>query len=142
MPTPAHSSEERSRRLSRVGIDTIIVPAREEGFQTVFLNQMQWYAIRMSAAMKDQIKYIAAYRVAPISAVTHIAEVAEFRPYQDTGKYLAVFKGSAQEIRHVPVRQGSHGPQGPVYVQRQRLLTSGTLDEAIGGKRTKCDDQE
>jgi hypothetical protein len=135
-PLPSHSPEKRARRLRRGNVDTIIVPAREEGFQTVFLNQKQWYAIRISAEMKGKIKYIAAYRVAPISAVTHIAEVAEISFYKGTGKCLVAFKQSAQEIRHVPIRRGGRGPQGPVYVQRQQLLISATLDELFEGQHT------
>ena len=74
------SPEERAgRRARRAKCDTIIVPAHEEGFNEVFLGEDQWYAIRISAAMKDKIKFIAAYQVAPISAITHVAEVKEFQ---------------------------------------------------------------
>ena len=54
--------------------------------------------VTIGAAMKDRIKYIAAYRVAPISAVTHIAEILDIKPYKDTGKYVLIFKRPAQEI--------------------------------------------
>jgi hypothetical protein len=129
---PPESPEERSaRRLRRAHCDTIIVPAREEGFQEVFLNQHQWYAIRIGAGMKNRIKYIAAYRVAPVSAVRHVAEVAEIKPYKDTGKYLVVFKGPATEIAPVHIEQGKPGPQGPVYAQRALLLTKTKLDDVL-----------
>jgi hypothetical protein len=131
---PSRSPEERTaRRLRRRMCDTIIVPAREEGFQDVFLGQDQWYAIRIGAGMKDRIRYIAAYRVAPISAVTHIAEVAEIKPYKDTGKYMVIFKGPAQEIAHVPIESGNPGPQGPVYARRELLLTKKKLEDVLAG---------
>jgi hypothetical protein len=131
-PMPLRSPVERAaRRLRRASCDTIIVPARSDGFQDVFLAQNQWYAIRIGAGMKDRIKQIAAYQVAPISAVTHIAEIAEIKPYKDTGKYVVIFKGPAEEIRHVPIRQGSNGPQGPVYAQKSRLLAGGTLEDVL-----------
>ncbi len=120
-----------ARAVRRASSDTIIVPAREDGFQGVFIGENQWRAIRIGAGMKDRIKYIAAYRVAPISAVTHIAEIAEIKPYKDTGKYAVMFKGPAQEIRHVPIQKGNNGPQGPVYVRRDRLLTKNTLEEVF-----------
>lgn len=33
--------------------------------------------------MLNRIKYIAAYQVAPISAITHLAEVAKIEKYKD-----------------------------------------------------------
>ena len=49
--------------------DTIIVPAQEGGFESVFLHENAWYAIRIAGAMIDKIKYCAAYQVKPIAAV-------------------------------------------------------------------------
>lgn len=42
-------------------IDTIVVPAREDGFNDVFLGENAWHAIRLNASMIPKIKYIAAY---------------------------------------------------------------------------------
>jgi hypothetical protein len=130
--TASYSPEDRAARRLRWAIsDTVVVPARDEGFQQVFLGQNQWYAIRIGAAMKDRVKYIAAYRVAPISAVTHIAEVQEIRPYKDTGKYLLTFKGPAQEITPVGLSDSKNKPQSPVYVRREKLMTAKSLEEAM-----------
>jgi hypothetical protein len=56
-------------------VDTVVVPAREDGFSETFLGENRWYEIRIHGTMRPQIKYIAGYRVAPISAITHIAAV-------------------------------------------------------------------
>lgn len=48
--------------------------------------------------MKERIKYIAAYQVAPESAVTYIAEVKDIKPFEDTGKYLVEFKAPAEKL--------------------------------------------
>jgi hypothetical protein len=129
---PSMSAEAiKARRLRRAECDTVIIPAREEGFKRVFLGEDQWYEIRIGAAMKDRIKYIAAYQVAPVSAVTHIAEVKEIRPYKDTGKYILIFKGPAREINPIKIKDGKFSPQGPVYAKQEVLLNASHLEEAL-----------
>jgi hypothetical protein len=54
-------------------MDTVVVPARSEGFEDVFLREDRWYSIRIHGTMRPQIKYIAGYQVQPVSAITHIA---------------------------------------------------------------------
>lgn len=120
-----------ARRKRRAESDTIIVPARKDGFEKVFLGENQWYQIRIGAAMKDKIKFIAAYQSAPISAITHIAEVKEIRPYEDTGKYIVIFKESAQQIGPIRPRELKYSPQGPVYAKKEDLLNAEYLEEVL-----------
>jgi hypothetical protein len=47
-----------------------------------FLAENQWHDVIIGAAMKERTKYTAAYQVAPISAVAHLAEINEVRPLQ------------------------------------------------------------
>jgi hypothetical protein len=68
-------------------LDTVIVPARQDGFEEVFLGQNCWYAIRIAGGMREKLKYIAAYRSQPESKVTHYAPVASIEPYGEEGKY-------------------------------------------------------
>ena len=112
-------------------VHAIIVPAREDGFREVFLGENRWYAIRIGAAMKEKVRLIAGYQVAPVSADTHIAEVQEIRPWKDTGKYVVVFKEPAQEIGPIPVKDSNTSPQGPMYVRRQDLLNADSLGDAM-----------
>jgi hypothetical protein len=121
----------QKRRQRRAECDTIIIPAREEGFQAEFINNNRWFAIRIGAAMKDRIKYIAAYQVAPISAITHIAEIQEIKPYQDTGKYLVIFKNAATKIKDIKAKDPGKSPQGPVYAKYNDLMKVEFLDEAL-----------
>ncbi len=68
------------RPLDTAEIDTVVVPAREEGFQAVFLGENRWHEIKIHGSMRPQIKYIAVYRVRPISAVTpYQLQPSEFR---------------------------------------------------------------
>ncbi|MGH9427070.1 MAG: hypothetical protein ACRD2L_12305 [Terriglobia bacterium] len=119
------------RRLRLAKADTIVVPAREDGFREVFLGQNQWYAIRIGAAMKERLRYIAAYQVLPVSAVTHLAEIDEIKPYKDTGKYRVTFKSAAQPIGPIRPRESKYSPMGPIYVRKEVLLRSKTLEDAL-----------
>lgn len=128
-PEKEKSVENRLRRRARrLRSDTIIVPARDQGFHRTFLGKDQWHEIKIGAAMKERIRFIAAYRVKPVSAVTHLAEVKDIRLYKDTGKYVVIFRGPAKEINPVPLKDPKKAPQGPIYVQRDDLLKAKSLD--------------
>lgn len=112
-------------------LDTIIVPAREDGFNEEFLKNDRWYAIRISSAMIDKIKYIAAYQVAPISGITYIAEVERIEKYKDTNKYLVLFKpGTVKKINKVVLGQKKGlAPQAPRYSSYKTIISAKSLDD-------------
>lgn len=112
-------------------IDTVVVPAREEGFRKTFLGENRWRAIRIHGTMRPQIKYIATYQVAPISAITHIAPVKSIEPWEDTGKFVVNFSEPAQEISPIPlVKNGRIKPLYNLrYTTLQRLQNAKNLDE-------------
>ncbi|MFH1483680.1 MAG: hypothetical protein ABIG98_05460 [Chloroflexota bacterium] len=112
-------------------LDTIVVPAREDGFQETFLGENRWYAIRIHSSMIPQIKHIAAYRVAPISAITHLASVSRIVAWQDTGKYCLEFAEPAREIGPIKLDPGKRGkvPQSPRYTALSKVLQAKTLTD-------------
>jgi hypothetical protein len=114
-------------------IDTIVVPAREDGFKSAFLGEQKWWAIRIHASMIPKIKYIAAYQVAPISAITHIAPVADIEPWKDTGKYRVDLAAKPSKIKPIPlVPKGKvKAPQAPRYASRKKLLAAKSLDQVF-----------
>lgn len=115
----------------RAASDTVIVPARKEGFEREFLGNHQWFAIRLSPAMIDRLKFIAAYQVSPVSAVTHIAEIKDILPYQDTGKYIVTFKGPSRPIGPIGSQSAKIHIQGPIYAQSERLLHASSLEDVV-----------
>jgi hypothetical protein len=105
--------------------DTLVVPAKEDGFNSVFIGEDRWYAIRMNKQNIPKIKYIAAYQVAPISAVTHIAEVSEIIPYENSGKYQIKFKHKAEKIKAIPLKTGHAAqPQSPRYTLHSKIINA------------------
>lgn len=107
-------------------IDTVVVPAWEEGFQDVFVKENRWYAVRIHGTMRPQIKYIAAYRVAPVSAITHIAPVRSIEPWKDTRKFVLNFAEPAKEIGPISLIKGSRVKA----LQNLRYTTRETLEKA------------
>ena len=53
-------TEGKKTRMRPEDIDTIVVPANENGFEETFIGENCWYSIRISASMLENIKYIAA----------------------------------------------------------------------------------
>ena len=121
--------EPKTDRVQSTTKDTIVVAARPDGFQNVFLGENCWYAIRISGGRLNEIKHIAAYQVTPISAVTHVAEIDTIEPYGDKGKYRVNFLSPAQEIDPVRYEVGDSPPQSPRYVNYKRLFNAKNLTE-------------
>lgn len=115
--------------------DTVIVPAKEDGFQETFIQDKEWYAIRIGGGMLERLKYIAAYRVKPVMAITHYAEIDRIEPYGDTGKYIVYFKGAAQEIGPIKYADAPSGTmQGPRYTNINQLKSAKTISELLFGE--------
>lgn len=112
--------------------DTIVIPANEEGFDRVFLGQNSWHAVRIGSGAMKNLKYIAAYQTAPVSAITYVAEISAIEPYGDVGKSKIVFAGPAKKIEPV-VYDGKNGTQiqSIRYTRMERILKAKTLSELL-----------
>lgn len=106
--------------------DTVVVPAQPEGFRETFLGEHCWYAIRIGGGMLPRIKYVAAYQTAPVSAVTHFAQVARIEPYGDAGKYRLVFTEPAKPLAsQIPFADAPPGSmQSPRYTSLAKLQSA------------------
>ncbi len=125
---PSHTKRRRSSKP-----DTIIVPAQKEGFDKVFLGEDCWYAIRISGAMLEKIKYIAGYQSRPVSAITHYAPVSRIEPYGEGGKYKVIFSRKAKKIDPIPYGDAPAGVmQGPRYTSITKLQTATKLSDLFG----------
>jgi hypothetical protein len=124
-------NEPVSSALSTAEIDTVVVPARDDGFRDVFLAEDRWYAVRIHGSMRPQIKYIAAYQVAPVSAITHIASVKSIEPWKDSGKFVVNFMGPSKEIGPIPMNKIGRVKsfQNLRYTSRAKLDAAKSLDD-------------
>lgn len=115
-------------------LDTIVVPAREDGFHEEFLKNNRWFKIRIASAMIDKIKYIAAYQVAPVSGITYVAEVDRIEKYKDTNKYIVFFKTeTTKKINKISLgKKKGLAPQNLKYSSYKKILTAKTLDDLWG----------
>ena len=124
--------------VSTGDIDTVVVPAHDEGFESQFIANNNWFAIRLHGSIRPQIKYIAAYRIRPISAITHIAPIKDIQPYGDAGKYIVYFSEPAT-LLPAPLKMDSKNGkiktfQGLRYTSSARLQAASNLDEVFFGK--------
>jgi hypothetical protein len=126
-------SDESVPRIDPTELDTIVVPANEDGFNKVFLGEDSWYSIRISSSMLDRIRYIAGYQTAPVSAITYYAEVARIEKYKDSGKYIVFFKEKAKKIGPIELSGKKKGaaPQAPRYTSFRKLKVAKTLDDVF-----------
>lgn len=116
-------------------LDTVVVPAQEQGFKETFLAENRWYQIRIHSSMLPRIKYIATYQIAPISAITHVAPVKDIAPWKEGPKYVLTFTEAPKEIgplKLVPKPSGRiKAPQAPRYTSYSRLMKAANLDEVF-----------
>lgn len=127
-PIVATSPASVAPSVERPELDTIVVPAQQDGFDKVFLGQNCWYAIRIAGGMLHKIKYIAAYQTQPHSQVTYYAPVANIEAYGEEGKYKLNFAEPAKPIGPIPFADAPQGSmQGPRYTSFKKLQTAKRL---------------
>ncbi len=95
------------------------------------IGEHRWYEIRVAAAIRPQLKYIAAYQVAPESAITHIAPVKSIEPWKNDGYFVVNFSEPAKPTG--PIRWVKDGRvkalQNLRYTTKARLDAAKTLDD-------------
>jgi hypothetical protein len=114
-------------------LDTVVVPAHDDGFESVFLGENRWYAVRIHPSMARQLKYIAVYRVLPTAAITHYAPIRSIEPWKDAGKVVVNFSEPAREVGPLTLVKNGRvkALQGLRYTAIEKLKHATSLDEAF-----------
>lgn len=124
VPDVDGAKQPQTRRPRLEGVDTIVCPAREDGFKEAFLDQSAWWAIRLSPSLIPQLKWIAMYESKPVSAIRWIGKIQEngIKPYKNTGKYIIAVedKSEIEPIKLDPNKKGV-APQSPRYTTYEKL---------------------
>jgi hypothetical protein len=116
-------------------IDTVVVPAQDDGFINVFIAQRCWYSLKLSKAKMKKLRFIAIYRVHPTSAITHYAQISHFEPHEGGPKYKVLFQGEAKEIKRVPFGSAPSGAmQGIRYTTLAEIISATTIADIIRPK--------
>lgn len=111
--------------------DTIVVPAKPDGFEKVFLKNNEWYSVAIYENKINSLKYIAAYISQTKQKITHYAEIdrIETSPY-DEKKKIIYFKDSAKELpKHIELGVDKRAFQRSRYTVFNKLINASTTDD-------------
>jgi hypothetical protein len=113
-------------------VDTIVCPAREDGFKHAFIDNDAWWAIRISPTIIPQLKYIAMYETQPVSQIRWIGKVKQngIQPYKNTGKYIVNVEDK-KKIGPIKLDKDKKGiaPQSPRYTTYEKIMSAKRISE-------------
>lgn len=83
--------------------------------------------------MISQLKYVAVYRTARVSAITHYAPIRSIEPWQNTGKMVINVSEPAKQLWPLKLTKEGHVKhlQGLRYTNFEKLTKATSLDEAF-----------
>lgn len=112
--------------------DTIVSPCSEDGFESAFVKENAWWAVRIGQSAIPKLKYIALYESAPISAIRAYAKITSIEPYPDhPGRYKINHDGNIRYLEN-PIQLGANSNlslQGSRYYKLSDMQSSKTLGE-------------
>ena len=126
----------KKKEKKEENFDLVIFPAREEGFQDVFLGEREWRYVRIDKNKINKIKYIAIYRSAPISGITHYAKVKSFEYNEEYKKYSIILEGKPIRLEKIIKLEGldPNAMRSGRYVELSELKNAKNLKELLENK--------
>jgi len=120
--------EEKSTKVNEEEIDTIVCPARKEGFKSAFLEQKAWWQVRISANVRNKLKYLAMYEVAPVSAIRWYGIITSIKAYEDTGKYK-IYCSEIHKIDSIKLDNPKYAPQASRYTKFDLIRNASKISD-------------
>ncbi len=114
--------------------NVIVIAAREDSFQKVFLAESCWYPVRIDDKRLPDLKWIAVYRGRPTSAITHYAEILRIEKFGETGRYRIVFETPKMLKNFIVLGKSKKSSmQGHRYTTLTKLLVSSEVSDLNTG---------
>ena len=118
--------------------DVVIFSSVGDGFDDTFMGGKEnpcWYPCNCNQARIKNLKYIAIYRGAPVSAITHYAKVKEFKYLEDKKYYVCYFDGKPFEFANEITLGSKPGCffRGAKYTTIESLSNAKTADDIVFG---------
>lgn len=123
--------KKRSSSITKDNYDLIILPGHNDGFLETFLTEEAWYPFRIKEERISKIKYIAIYRAAPISGISHYGKIDRIEQYKDTIKKIAYLDGPPIDLGRV-IKLGSlnaNAFRSPRYSHLSKLQTAQNMSQ-------------
>lgn len=121
-------------RTRKTESDTIVIAAREDSFQKVFVAESCWYPVRIDDKRLSALQWIAVYRGLPVSAITHYAQILRIEKFGETGRYRILF-GTPITLKNFVVlgKSKNSSMQGQRYTTLTKLLVSSEVSDLNTG---------
>lgn len=117
-----------SPKIDPIEIDTIVCPAREDGFKSAFLDEKAWWAVRISPNAISKLKYIAMYEVAPVSAIKWVGKIQSIKSFEDTSKYK-IYCSEIFKVGPIELDLQKFVPQASRYTKFDLVLRAKKLSD-------------
>lgn len=116
--------------------DTVIFSSKKRGFEETFMGEAEppcWYPCRVKEEREQELKYIAIYRGAPVSAITHYAKIKAFRWDPERKFKVCEFDGSPIELPNPIVLGNRPGCyfNGTKYTSLESMLKASRTDDML-----------
>ena len=132
------SVKEEIEEVKRRKNNTVIFSSVDRGFEETFMGEKEipcWYPCTCSSERLANLKYIAIYRGAPISAITHYAKIKEIKFSSEKNCNVCYFDGEPIELPN-KIGLGSKPGcffRGPKYTSIESMLNATDADEITFG---------